>query len=208
MSPVPASTGPAGTALARVGLGGAAAMLLLAGLGAVTAAGHGSVPPPARPAAVEQGVADPVRVLIPALGVDSPLARLGLDGAGVLVPPGTADVAGWFAQGPAPGGTGPALLAGHVDSRLGPGVFADLVELRPGDVVDVERADGSTAAFRVQDVEAVAKAAFPTAEVYGPAPGPELLLVTCGGEFDGTTHRDNVIVRAVPAPAGGWTFRD
>ena len=41
----------------------------------------------------------------------------------------------------------------------------------------------------------VPKDHFPTAEVYGPAPGRVLRLITCGGSFDhGAGHyRDNVI---------------
>jgi len=47
------------------------------------------------------------------------------------------------------------------------------------------------------------KAAFPTADVYGDVPGPELRLITCGGAFDeGTGHyADNVVVYAVAGAA-------
>lgn len=167
--------------------------------------------PPA-PAAVAApvapgAVAAPVAVRIPALDVDSALVGLHVDRDGVLVPPDTADVAGWYADGPAPGETGPAVVAGHVDSHLGPGVFADLAQLRPGDRVEIDRADGSVAAFAVREVVQVAKAAFPTSEVYGPTTGPQLRLVTCGGEFDGDHYRDNVIVHADPADTDEWTFR-
>ena len=43
-----------------------------------------------------------------------------------------------------------------------------------------------------------AKDAFPTHEVYGPTPGAELRLITCGGEFDraARSYRDNVVVYA------------
>jgi hypothetical protein len=54
-------------------------------------------------------------------------------------------------------------------------------------------------------VEHHPKADFPTALVYGPAPGSVLRLVTCGGEFDASRrhYRDNVVVTAVPElPAG------
>ena len=54
-------------------------------------------------------------------------------------------------------------------------------------------------------VERHPKADFPTALVYGPAPGSVLRLVTCGGEFDPSRrhYRDNVVVTAVPAPGAG-----
>ncbi|WP_156754259.1 class F sortase [Actinokineospora pegani] len=145
--------------------------------------------------------ADPTRLRIPAIGVDTELVDLSVDGGGVLIPPGSAEVVGWFAAGPAPGSVGPALLAGHVDSTAGPGVFHDLVDLRPGDEVAVTRADGSTARFTVTGAVRWAKAEFPTDKVYAPTPAPELRLVTCGGVFDHAagSYRDNITVEATLA---------
>ncbi|WP_448627244.1 class F sortase [Geodermatophilus sp. URMC 64] len=140
----------------------------------------------------------PLRVQVPALGVDSPLPPLGVDAAGALVPPGDPAQAGWFAAGPVPGDAGPAVLAGHVDSSRGPGVFFRLAELAPGDEVRVQRADGTTARFTVTRVARYPKTAFPTAEVYGPTPDAELRLITCGGAFDRVrrSYLDNVVVWA------------
>jgi hypothetical protein len=41
---------------------------------------------------------------------------------------------------------------------------------------------------------------IPTGTVYGPTPGPELHLITCGGTFDrhNRHYRDNVVVTAIP----------
>jgi hypothetical protein len=146
-------------------------------------------------------VAEPVRLRIPAIGVDSPIVHIGLDEAGALVPPATADLVGWFTGGPAPGDTGPALLAAHVDSHTGPGVFYRLGNLRTGDRISVQRADGSGVAFTVVSTARVAKTAFPTDAVYAPLPVPMLRLVTCGGSFDraARSYRDDVIVEAAPA---------
>ncbi|MGQ7297960.1 class F sortase [Quadrisphaera sp. KR29] len=140
----------------------------------------------------------PTAVRVPSAGISSPLVRLGTTPDGALEVPADAALAGWFAQGVAPGQTGPAVIAGHVDSRSGPGVFARLASVQVGAQVDVERADGSTAAFVVTAVQRVAKDAFPTEDVYGPVAGPELRLITCGGAFDeGTGHyADNVVVYA------------
>lgn len=181
------------------------AQLGLAGC-AVTAAPP-AVPAPVAPVAATT-VSAPVAVRIPTLDVTSPLIRLGTDAAGVLVPPDAADVAGWYAAGPAPGEIGPAVVAGHVDSRSGPGVFLDLAELRPGDTVEIDRADGTVLEFVVRSVGTVAKDAFPSATVYGPAPVPELRLITCGGEFDTRTghYRANVIVHAELVPGAEWSF--
>jgi Sortase domain len=71
--------------------------------------------------------------------------------------------------------------------------------LKPDDVVEVRRSDGSVARFSVTAVRQVAKAAFPTGAVYAPTPRPELRLITCGGRFDRAfrNYTDNVVVEAV-----------
>jgi sortase (surface protein transpeptidase) len=162
-----------------------------------------SAPPPApswtvEPKPTQAVVAPPARVRIPAIGVDSAIVDIGVDATGVLVPPATTDVTGWFAAGPAPGALGPALLAAHVDSRAGPGVFFRLVDLRPGDEVTVVRTDGTSVVFAVTGTSRVPKSAFPTDLVYSPLPVPALRLVTCGGSFDHSarSYRDNLIVDA------------
>jgi len=144
--------------------------------------------------------ARPVRVRIPAIGVDNPVVDVGVDGTGALVPPSGPDDIGWFTGGSAPGGIGSALLAGHIDSHSGPAVFFRLTALEPGDEIVVEREDGSAVTFVVESTTRVAKTAFPTDLVYAPLPTPVLRLVTCGGSLDTAAHsyRDNVIVEAAP----------
>lgn len=193
-----------GGTVVSVGIGAAVAVVLVARPAPDAAPPTTPSIPPAwatEPAqAIPAPVARPVRIRIPAIGVDAPVVDVGVDAAGALEPPATADRVGWFTEGPAPGAVGPALLAGHVDSRAGPGVFYRLVDLRAGDTVTVDRADGSTIAFTVVSTERVAKAAFPTELIYAPLPVPLLRLVTCGGTFDhaARSYRDNVIVEAVP----------
>lgn len=145
--------------------------------------------------------APPVHVSIPAIGVSSALVDLGLARDGTLQVPTDFATVGWYTRGPAPGEVGPAVLAGHVDSKDGPAVFFRLRELTPGAIVEVARADGSSARFRVERVEQYAKNAFPTQEVYGPDPRRALRLITCGGLFDEAAHhyRDNIVVYAVAA---------
>ena len=144
-------------------------------------------------------VPEPVTVRIPSIGVETKLEALKVDDAGVLEPPTRADKAGWYAKGVAPGDAGPAVIAGHVDSKTGPGIFHRLPELQPGAEVLVEREDGSKLTFVVNSTYSTEKTAFPTAGVYGPTPLSELRLVTCGGEFDRVagSYRNNVIVEAV-----------
>jgi sortase (surface protein transpeptidase) len=107
-------------------------------------------------------------------------------------------VAGWYTGGPRPGEVGSAIIAGHIDSYLGPGVFFRLRLLRPGDLVYIREADGSMVVFRVYAERAYLKDRFPTAKVYGPTVAPELHLITCGGAFDYGTrqYRSNIVVYA------------
>jgi hypothetical protein len=149
------------------------------------------LPPPSPPESLE----------IPAIGVSSTLEELSIDGDGALAPPSDYQRAGWFTPGPEPGQPGPAVIAGHVDSRDGPAVFLRLDQLTAGDEVVVHRQDGRDVRFSVTDVHTYPKDAFPATEVYGPVPGPELRLITCGGDFDRSAgqYRANVVVYAVAA---------
>jgi sortase (surface protein transpeptidase) len=145
-----------------------------------------------------EAVGKPVRLRIPALKVNTSLEPLGLARDGTIAVPTRTDVAGWYRDGPRPGQAGPAVVLGHVDSREGPGVFIDLITLKPGAVIKVDRADHTSVTFRVTRVSRVPKTKFPTDLVYAPTLDQALRLVTCGGGFDKSrgSYRDNVIVFA------------
>ena len=172
------------------------------------------MPPPLPPAwagraagpvghrAAPLGYARPTRVTVSRVGIHADVLALGLNrDGGVGVPPaGEPMKAAWYDRGPAPGQVGPAVITGHVDSRFAPGhraAFYELGAVRPGDTVDVARADRRVAVFRVDSVALVPKTAFPTREVYGPTGYAALRLITCGGRYDRRTgYTDNVIVYA------------
>jgi sortase (surface protein transpeptidase) len=168
-----------------------------AGLLRATARPAAALPPPAAPAVAApvgpiaaavhsqaDAVPAPATLTIPDIGVQTRLVDLGLTAAGALQVPSSTAVAGWYTGSPRPGALGPAVIAGHIDSRTGPGVFFDLSRLRPGEHVYVRRSDGTLAVFRVTAVQSYAKDRFPTLAVYGPTPDAELRLITCGGTFD------------------------
>jgi LPXTG-site transpeptidase (sortase) family protein len=139
--------------------------------------------------------------------------RLGLAADGTVeVPPATDDDrAGWYRHSPTPGQTGPSVLLGHVTvGTHGDGVFRHLGRLHRGDRIEARLENGATAEFTVTGVRTVAKADFPTDDVYGDVEGPELRLITCGGPRVGEEYRDNVIVFAglsatADAPTGTAT---
>ena len=168
--------------------------------GPAVATPAGVATPVATTAAAERGDLRATEVRLPSVDVRSALVPLDVGPDGALVPPADPDVAGWYVRASAPGEPGPTVIAGHVDSRTGPAVFARLDRLSAGDRVEVARSDGQAFAYRVVTVERYPKDAFPTARVYGPTPGPELHLITCGGSFDRRIghYRDNVVVTAIP----------
>ncbi len=137
----------------------------------------------------------PVSMTIPALGVDAPIERLGVDSHQHLEVPSDPATVGWYREGSAPGAAGAAVIAGHVTWEQEPAVFFDLGDLRPGQRVHVRRADGRTAVFAITKMEQYAKDEFPTAQVYRPVDRPVLRLITCGGQYDADsdTYTANVV---------------
>ncbi|WP_227870314.1 sortase domain-containing protein [Streptomyces otsuchiensis] len=136
----------------------------------------------------------PVSVGIDAVGVRSGLIRLGLRDDGTMEVPEDPDLAGWYAPGGRPGGPGPTVIVGHVDSTDGPAVFARLRDLAPGDTVRVGLGDDD-AVYRVARTEEFPQDAFPTVDVFGAVPEDELRLITCHGDYD-DGYTENLVVFA------------
>jgi LPXTG-site transpeptidase (sortase) family protein len=153
-------------------------------------------------AAPPLGPSRPVRLQIPAIGVDTPVFPIGLaaDGSLAVPQPGPRlNTAAWFENSPTPGQPGPSIIEGHVDSVDGPSVFLRLGDIRPGDRVVVRRADGRTLTFEVNAVRDFLKSEFPTQLVYGgdQLSQPTLRLITCS-DFDASIqhHVGNEVVFA------------
>ena len=151
------------------------------------------------PAAISTpAAAAPRSVEIDALGLDERLISLGLEADGSLEVPDDPDRVGWFSGGGRPGGPGPTVLAGHVDSETGPAVFSRLVELEPGDTIVVQSEDGPATTYAVERIRRVSQDDFPTADVFGSTPEDELRLITCTGTYDRARggYEQNLVVFA------------
>ncbi|MFC5909178.1 class F sortase [Streptacidiphilus monticola] len=193
-----------------------AALALVAGWQMFTDGTHGSAPP--QPAAVD-GIqatgspragasaavapglppSPPTRIVIPAIQVNAPIIAVGLDASSHLLPPpeDNRNLAGWYKNGPTPGSSGNAVIDGHVDTMQGPAVFWGLGALHKGNIVQVQRADRTTAVFTIDAIEVYSSSDFPSARVYGPTTRPELRLITCGGGYTKKTgYLGNVVVFA------------
>jgi len=193
---------PVNPAIVRARLAGLAGVLLIVvGLAVVivafavqqhapqpSASAAGDLGPSGRGPALPRSV--PVSVQIPAIGVDSTLLHLGDNADGSIQVPSlvtSANDAAWYKYSATPGQIGTSLIEGHVDSHHGPAVFYRLGALHPGDIIEVQLADGTTAIFRVTGVREYPKSNFPAEAIYGASDYAALRLITCGGVFDYAT---------------------
>lgn len=167
------------------------------------ASGAGPLPPvTTRPAAPTQtAVPAPVRLVVPALGVDAPVDAVGVEPDGQMTLPEDVARVGWYRFGPAPGSDGSAVIAGHVDdAEQGLGAIAPLGEAAVGTEVQVTDAAGTTTTWRVVSRELITKQALPVDTLFRRDGPPRLTLITCGGPFlpEYRSYRDNVVVVAEP----------
>ena len=137
----------------------------------------------------------PTRLLVPRLGVDAPVVRIGVTD-GVLLPPDDPQTLGWWEQGAEPGAVqGGALITGHT-VHTGGGAFDDLETLRKGDVVSV-RTTGGAIEYAVSGVTIYRKGRLARdAETVFSQSGPgRLVLITCE-DWNGSGYDSNAIVFA------------
>ncbi|MFD6288316.1 class F sortase [Streptomyces sp. NPDC060205] len=162
----------------------------------------------AAPTASEQAasgsVPEPVSLALPRLGLRAPVDPVGVARDGQVEVPGDPGRVGWYRFSPAPGASeGSAVMVGHVDSDgRGPGVLVALNDVRRGDRVRAERADGSSVEYRVTARRSITKKALVSSEAFrldGPA---VLTLITCTGPYlpDEGGYQNNLVVTAVEAP--------
>ncbi|WP_433754419.1 class F sortase [Nocardia sp. CA-135398] len=167
-----------------------------AGTGSTASTSVAAAPTTGVQTAAQMGRSTPMSFKIASIKASGSLIALGLNSDGSVQVPADYQQAGWYQQGPAPGEQGSAVILGHVDSYQGAGVFFDLKKVKPGDMIEVTRADGKTAHFKVTDVRMYLKTQFPDQTVFGARGGATLQVVTCGGEFDQTakSYLSNVVV--------------
>lgn len=144
----------------------------------------------------------PVGLVIPSIDVDAEVISQGIDArtGQMEVPHNVSDVA-WYEYGPAPGESGSAVLAAHVDlAGQGPGVFFDLRTLEPGDLLEVIFSDGTSEEFRVEARTIYDKDDLPLDAIFSREGPPVLTLITCGGSFNASveSYDSNVVVFALP----------
>lgn len=143
----------------------------------------------------------PVRLIIPEIGVNAGVERVGLDATGGMdVPRQWGDVA-WLQDGPVPGQAGNAAIDGHLDSTTGPAVFWRLGSLKPGDKLMVVLADEQSVQFIVRETARYPYNRAPMTRIFGPATSSNLILITCGGSWNAASknYSQRIVVYATRA---------
>ncbi len=127
----------------------------------------------------------PVRLQIPKLSIDAKVQKVGITKKDTMGIPSNFTDVGWYKYGPVPGAMGNAVIDGHVDNAVNlSGVFKRLDTLKPGDKLSVVNAGGEVSHFVVTRKEIWDYDATTTGELFGSATTSNLILVTCGGDWD------------------------
>ncbi|GAA1150041.1 hypothetical protein GCM10009630_55510 [Kribbella jejuensis] len=158
----------------------------------------GEVPDSGTAVADREAAVPPVKLKLPGY-LEATVRPVATSADGQLQVPASADV-GWWAAGAAPGAAGgTVLLAGHVDTTRGLGVFAPLSGVPIGQKVAVTAGDGDVHWYKIVARRTYKQSALP-ADLFHGAVKPRLALVTCTGPFDHKTRRysDNLVLYGVP----------
>jgi hypothetical protein len=147
----------------------------------------------------------PLHLRIPGLQIDTPVLNVGTTANGQMDAPTSQAINSpywssvfWYAPGTAPGQSGNAVIAGHVD-RVGgdPAIFWSLHTMKPHDLVIVQTQGKGALKFTVDRVvkypaDAPGKAILDA--VFGPTSGHHLNLITCSGVWTGQGYDERLVV--------------
>ena len=141
----------------------------------------------------------PVRLILPAINIDTTIAPAGLTADGAMgVPVGPTGTT-WFDLGPRPGQIGSAVIAGHEGWKDGIfAIFDNLHEVKPGDDIYVVDDRGATTTFVVRSLQLYGQNAN-AASVFESSDGKaHLNLITCEGTWIAAekSYSDRLVVFA------------
>jgi hypothetical protein len=128
-----------------------------------------------------------------------PVRAVGLEPDGQLEIPDETEI-GWYRYGATPGEPGATVLAAHVSWNRTSGPFARLGTVEPGARIEVTLDDGSTRRYEVVERAVYGKLELPKERMWRTTGDEELILITCGGDYNPQIrrYRENIVVYAVP----------
>lgn len=137
-------------------------------------------------------------LVVPALGVEAPVRRYGLDRFGRLDVPQDTRTVGWNPGFTAlPGNDDETFFAAHFEYLGVPGVFFRLATLSPGDMVTVALSDGSSYRYRVTSTTDYPLGAIDMGAILFGREGREgITLMTCSGPANEGEYAFRTVVLA------------
>ncbi len=142
----------------------------------------------------------PVGVQISSIDVAGfPIRAIGLEPDGQMEIPDETEI-GWYQYGATAGQPGATVLAAHVSWNRTNGPFARLGTVDPGEQIEVTLDDGSVRRYEVTERAVYGKLELPRERLWRNTGPEELVLITCGGDYNPEIrrYRENIVVYAVP----------
>lgn len=145
--------------------------------------------------------ADHPRVLlVESLDLQARILPMGVTAENTVQAPTNIFDSGWYTASAKPGEKGMAFIDGHASGATREGLFAYIDTLIFGDIITIERGDGSTLQYVVREVETKKLADIDMTQVLGPRGDitEGLVLMTCTGKWqaDQQTYDQRAIVYA------------
>ena len=146
----------------------------------------------ALPHSMADAAANPVRLIIAAVGINALVEPVGIQPNGDMATPtlNPWEDVGWYKVGPHPSERGSAVIDGHLDRPGGyPAVFWRLRQMQVGDEVLVTNNAGKTLHFRVTRIAFYSAQDAPIQDIFGNGGGTYLNLITCAGDWIPSEHQ-------------------
>lgn len=126
----------------------------------------------------------PRYLIIPKLNVDARVLSVGVTSSDAIGAPENIFDTAWYNESAEPGQPGAMLIDGHISSWTTHGVFYSLSKLVPGDLVQVERGDGTMFSYSVVKTVIYPASSVNMGAVLSPvvAGQPGLNLISCTGD--------------------------
>lgn len=146
----------------------------------------------------------PRYIRIASQSVNARVKNLGLTSTGAVDAPANVHDAGWYRDSVLPGSkSGVSLILGHVSGWSTPGVFKNIKSLSPGEIIEIEKGDGTILRYSVEKTEEYSVDAVDMAKILHEVPTGEhsLRLMTCSGNYNKQTdsYESRTVVYASPA---------
>ncbi len=135
---------------------------------------------------------DPKKIIIPRLGTNDYIQKVGIDQNKQIAVPTNINIAGWFVDSVIPGEQGLSIIDGHIDTVTGNAIFQHLGDLVLGDQFQIEFGNDTHKTFQVVRVDDLPLDQVPDVLFsQDSAVTHQLNLITCSGSYDTNSREFN-----------------